>query len=187
MKYEKIDYAGIDYGHGKSNIDNTNGIRFSTISVSEVSQAWYDSSKPYYGKTYFCPECRNEIQEISEGEDIDNFEVSEGTDVVCYDCKKLFDSYECLPEEPISWYIDENGLQAEQSQDTSDIIITRSPYFTYGQFCSPCFPGGIHLENPISEKLENNRGYCFGHDFFEGNIAPYPVYSVATGKKVKPE
>jgi hypothetical protein len=28
------------------------------------------------------------------------------------------------------------------------------------------------------------KTYCFGHDCFEGDIAPYPMWSVATGKRV---
>jgi hypothetical protein len=31
------------------------------------------------------------------------------------------------------------------------------------------------------------KGYCFGHDWFEGGKAPYPVFSVKTGELVLPE
>ena len=31
------------------------------------------------------------------------------------------------------------------------------------------------------------RAFCFGHDWFEEGKAPYPVFSVATGKRVRPE
>jgi hypothetical protein len=76
-----------------------------------------------------------------------------------------------------------------------DLWIFKSDYYTYAQFCSPCAPGAVHLGSPldiegtlalsveIKEKFHQNRGYCLDHDWFEGGIAPYPVFSVATGKQ----
>jgi hypothetical protein len=68
--------------------------------------------------------------------------------------------------EPVSFYIDNEEYSAECGED-GDIFITRSPYFTYAQFCSPCAPGAVYLTDFIDEKDPNNRGYCFGHDMFE--------------------
>ena len=86
--------------------------------------------------------------------------------------------------EVISYYIDDDEYCAE-SDEYGDIMIMRSPYFTYAQFCSPCVPGACYLINFLSEPEENNRAYCFGHDWFEDGIAPYPVYSVKTGKLIR--
>jgi hypothetical protein len=85
-----------------------------------------------------------------------------------------------------------------------DIMIIKSPYYTYAQFCSPCAPGAGYLmnwfkmENGYSpetlgieqfEKMAQAAGfpkvYCFGHDWFGNGIAPYPVFNVETGELVK--
>jgi hypothetical protein len=83
-----------------------------------------------------------------------------------------------------------------------DVVVLKSPYFTYAQFCSPCVPGACNLDSPLVtppdgvcggdgferdwQKLRDNRAYCLGHDFFEDGRAPYPVYSVATGELIAP-
>lgn len=88
-----------------------------------------------------------------------------------------------LPDyaEPIAWTLNKEGYQAEHGEDC-DIFITKSPYFTYAQFCSPCAPGACYLLNPCDS---GPRAYCFGHDWFQTGIAPYPVYSVETGELVE--
>lgn len=89
--------------------------------------------------------------------------------------------------EPIAHKYDREGYNAFQSADDTDIFIERSPYFTYAQFCSPCAPGACYLRNHLEEMHEDNRAYCFGHDWFEDGKAPYPVFSVATGELVQPD
>jgi len=90
-----------------------------------------------------------------------------------------------LPDfcEPIGFVLDADGYRATCGDD-GDIFILKSPYFTYAQFCSPCAPGACHLRNPLDEADENNRCYCFGHDWFEDGKAPYPVYRVDTREQV---
>lgn len=87
--------------------------------------------------------------------------------------------------EPSSYIIDDGEYTAECG-DSGDIFITKSPYYTYAQFCSPCAPGACHLENPLDEPCENNKAYCFAHDWFDDEKAPYPVYEVKTGKIILP-
>lgn len=69
-------------------------------------------------------------------------------------------------------------------ESLSALMIIESPYFTYAQFCSPCVPGAGDLNsiNPDGAKT-----YCLGHDWFEDDTAPYPVYSVETGEVVEPK
>lgn len=181
-------YRGIDYGLGRTNKDSATGIRFGVIPQNDVLQAWADSSEPYYGKpveNLECPDCGEEIAHPEKW----------GDTVQC-DCGK---NVECeLPDfaEPLSFSYDEDGYHAECGQD-GDIFITESPYFTYAQFCSPCAPGACYLRNPLDVPFdaqerplggfEDNRAYCFGHDWFEDGRAPYPVYSVATGELVNPQ
>lgn len=84
--------------------------------------------------------------------------------------------------EPISFCVDDGEYLAE-CDDSGDIFITKSPFFTYAQFCSPCAPGACHLRNPVDPD-PNNKCYCLGHDWFEDEAAPYPIYSVKTGELV---
>ena len=79
--------------------------------------------------------------------------------------------------EPVSFYYEEDGYTAEAGSD-GDIFITKSPYYTLCAFCSPCAPGAGYLMNPRPNG--GIRAYCFGHDWFDGGKAPYPVYSVQT-------
>ena len=44
-----------------------------------------------------------------------------------------------------AWKIEDEEYHAFQSEDDTDIFVTKSPYFTYAQFCSPCAPGACHL------------------------------------------
>jgi len=89
--------------------------------------------------------------------------------------------------EPLGHKYNNEGYKAIQSNDNCDIFIEKSPYFTYAQFCSPCAPGACYLPNHLEGPSDNNKCYCFGHDWFDDGKAPYPVYSVETGKLVSPE
>jgi hypothetical protein len=55
-------------------------------------------------------------------------------------------------------------------------MVLRSPYYTRGNFCSPCVPGGVSLE---SDNPDGAKAYCLGHDWFENGVAPYTGYMVA--------
>ena len=62
----------------------------------------------------------------------------------------------------------------------SDLMILKSPYFTYGNYCSPCVPGAVNLDQTGND----DKAYCLGHDWFEEEKAPYIVYRVSDGKRV---
>lgn len=166
-------YKGIDYGLGKTNRNSETGIRNGVISQNYVGQAWFDSSEAYYGKPH-CPECGSELPE----------DVNDGDTCQCGNHIKWVGE-ECFGDEPISHYYEQNGYSAECGE-SGDIFVCKSPYFTYAQFCSPCAPGACYLTNALDEPDDNNKAYCFGHDWFDDNKAPYPVYSVETGELVNP-
>ena len=174
----KTNYAGIDYGNGKTNIREETGIRFGVISQYAILQAWSDSSEPYYGHPtdVECPKCETEVKAENWGDY-----------VTCNACGCKFEAE--LPDfaEPLSYsYEDEDeGYVMETCLDT-DVMILRSPYFTYAQFCSPCVPGACNLDSPLDRIEANNKCYCVGHDWFDGGKAPYTIYSVETGLEVKP-
>lgn len=75
----------------------------------------------------------------------------------------------------------EDGYQISSCLD-SDLMITKSDYFTYCAFCSPCVPGAGNLNQPVSEGVKT---FCLAKDWFERTEAPYPVYSVKTGELIK--
>jgi hypothetical protein len=161
-------YAGIDYGCGRSNIDEKTGIRYGVIHQHDVLQGWADESEPVYGQVE-CPKCKSDV-------DLDD---------ICQACGHDFGyEFDCI--EPIFNQYAEEGYKAFDDE-WGDIMIVASPYYTYAQFCSPCAPGAVYLANPLIDKVPDNRGYCFGHDWFDNGVAPYPVYSVKTGKLVVPE
>ena len=181
-------YAGIDYGLGQANVDLETGIRFGVISQNSVLQAWADSSEPEYGEAT-CPKCGNAAAEITDPKvpDLDSFEDTDwednGRDHACIACKYTFNSDEAYPDEPAGYSYDGEGYKLTDCLD-SDIFVLKSPYYTFAQFCSPCVPGAGNLET----FCENGpKTYALGHDWFEDQKAPYPVYSVETGELVKPE
>ena len=147
---------GIDYGMDKTNVDAETRIRYGVIPQNAVLQAWADSSEAYYP----CEDC-----EIERDED------GNPDDMICACC------------EPAGFYVDDSEYLAE-SDSCGDIFITRSPYYTRAQFCSPCAPGACYLLNPCED---GERAYCFGHDWFEDGHAPYPVYRVVDDAEVLPE
>lgn len=90
--------------------------------------------------------------------------------------------------------------------DETDLFVAKSPYFTFAPECSPCAPGACYLRDGITEAKgarqeygagqfvefatmngkELHKTYCLGHDWFDGEVAPYAVYSVETGKLLLP-
>jgi len=198
--------AGIDYGTGQTNIDKATGIRFGVIPMHDVTQSWCDSSESDYGEPC-CPKCGNAarndedeaINAVREEQARSGEEVTDIDDVVfephfngscsdffCTDCMIFFGSDEAYGDEPLSHYLDDGEYKATQGGDDCDIFVLRSPFFTYGPFCSPCAPGAVYLRDADGDAEHGAKAYCFGHDWFEDNVAPYPVYSVATGELVNP-
>lgn len=168
-------YKGINYAGPGSNTNRNSktGIRYGIIPANDVCQAWYDSSEADYGKPH-CPYCGNELK---EGKDYKR----------CPQCRKpIREMGECYPDEAQGFYIESAELKAF-SDDSGDIWVVESEYFTYAQFCSPCAPGACYLRNALESPEEDNKCYCLGHDWFEENKAPYPVYSVKTGEQINPQ
>lgn len=180
--------AGIDYGMGKTNIDTATGIRYGVISFHDILQAWADSSEGYYGEPT-CPKCGASVADTSGHGDDEYEQYRHGcSDYVCHTCKHTLDSQEVYAEEALGWSYDGDGYQAESCLD-SDVIVTLSPYYTYGPFCSPCVPGAVNLNSalPVGDKEPGQigiRAYCFGHDWFDDGKAPYRVFRVADDTEV---
>lgn len=143
----------------------------------DCSKVWYPME---LGEEQSCPECQGHCAKTE-------FKQGRGcSDHACHHYHYVFDADEAFGDEPSGGYVYEaDGYSAHCGQD-GDIFILKSPYFTYAQFCSPCAPGACYLTHPLDEPDDNNKAFCFGHDWFEDGVAPYPVYSVETGELIAP-
>lgn len=162
----------------RSLIDPANGIRFGVIPSNDVLQAWAESSRPV------CPDPEPvECTSCGGTGEVDGEE--------CTSCGGIGDleSDWC---EPLGHEYSGDGYECTQFGDDSDIFIIRSPFYTLAAHrlqsqgptsCSPCAPGAVYLR---SANPDGVKGYCFGHDWFDGGRAPYPVYRVDTGEEVPP-
>lgn len=177
-------YPGIDYGRlGQTNRNTETGIHYGVIPLNDLNEWAIEDFEADYGPPT-CGKCGNEA---SEGmpEDEEGYERARGAgrDYHCETCKRIFGSEDAFRDEPLGWSLENANYTATMGSD-NDIFVIKSPYFTHAQFCSPCAPGAGYLLNPCED---GPRCYCFGHDWFEGNKAPYPVYRVSDGTEVKPE
>ena len=194
-------YPGIDYsGTGATcNRDADTGIRYGVISTRSLTEWFWDSVENDYGDAT-CPECGNPavdipchtvqhengvsvIQDMPEA--YAEFETAkhECSDYACESCRQLFGSESAFSDEPLGWSIDNGEYRVVDCLD-SDAMILKSPFYTFAQYCSPCVPGAGNLDNPCEDGA---KSYCFGHDWFDGDRAPYTVYRVADGAIVEPE
>lgn len=178
--------AGIDYGHGQANIDPANGIRYGVISQNTVSQAWAECSEGYYGEAN-CPKCGQPAKSYDDETGceygIANSDIGKCHDYQCDDCRWVFESQEAFSDEALSYTYEQEGY-VMCSCLLNDIMIVRSPYYTFARFCSPCVPGAGNLDD-----WDEDNGvmtYCLNHDWFPEGKAPYPVFRVADDKVVEP-
>jgi hypothetical protein len=198
-------YLGIDYGLGLTNVDHATGIRFGVISQHSLASWFYDSFEAVYGPAT-CPKCGDEAidQHADEDEPTESADGSPlgtvyalgpdedededwntGKDYRCDVCRYCFWSDEAYGDEPIGHKLDEDGIHAEDCLD-SDVIVTSSPFYTFGPFCSPCVPGAVNLDS-THEDESGPKAYCFGHEWFEDGKAPYRVFRVVDNVEVFPE
>ena len=158
-------------------MDPKTGIHYGVISQNQVLQAWAESSEANYGKPeeFVCPKC-NQTSVIFPEEDP---KLEWGDNWICPECGE--ESVCNLPDcaEPISFYIDDGEYLAECGE-SSDIFILRSPFYTRCRLCSPCAPNAGYLLSPDPLGVET---YCFGEDWFDDEIAPYPIFLVKSRRK----
>ena len=171
----KTNYAGIDYGMGRSNIDTETGIRYGVIHHSAIGQSWYESSESEYPAPC-CPKCGDEAVEYDDEKHGEYNDWDMGcSDYACESCEHYFD-LSCDESEPIGHFIKDDEYHAYQGNDDCDVMVFKSPYYTKAQFCSPCAPGAGYLANPCDS---GPKTYCFGNDWFDSDRpCPYPVYRI---------
>jgi hypothetical protein len=122
---------------------------------------------------------------ISQNEVLQAWADSSEARFPCEDCEHNVDNEgcdDCMDCEPLEYTYDDEGYVCQQSADDPDIFIIKSPYYTFCGYCSPCAPGTGYI---MSTREEGIKAYCFGHDWFDDEKAPYPVYDVKTNLEVK--
>jgi len=165
--------SGIDYGLGRTNIDR-NGIRYGVINMHSIAPDMLDALEADYGEPT-CPTC-GELADDYDEDHHDSYEILSGkwAEYACLKCQCAFDTSEALPEQPLRLYYVDDNYAIESCLD-SDLIITKSPFYTLAAFCSPCVPGAGSLDSPTPDGI---RTYCLGPEWFEPAQAPYPIYVV---------
>ena len=138
-----------------------------------------------------------ELMELCENHDCNAAKLFEVVE------EEFNDQYE--PGGALRWRYERDGYLIEDCLST-DLMILRSPYFTYAPACSPCVPNAGHLEGAgeLCRKIEQMGPatlfgrvincatadclitYCLDATFFPGGKAPYPVFSVEAGLIIEP-
>ena len=95
----------------------------------------------------------------------------------CPLCGEAITEEETWGNEPYAQVLVGKGIEGHVD-DSNDIWVVKSDYYTHSQFCSPCAPGAGHLNNPCEE---GPRTYCLGADWFTDEKAPYPIFEVKGG------
>ena len=160
MQFAPTDYAGIDYGLGQSNIDTKTGIRFGLISANSLHEYFWEDVEAKYGQ--YCPDCGSDLPDDWE---------DEGTCPACGEGIVDGDQY---GDEPDSQVINTGGVEGFVGSD-NEVWVTKSPFYTHAQFCSPCMPGAGNLNHPCTD---GPKTYCLPGEWFDDGEAPYPVYPV---------
>jgi hypothetical protein len=179
-----INYAGLDYGLGRSNIDLETGIRYGVISQNTVGQAWWDSAEAEYGDPH-CPKCGNETCASDSDSLPEDAEWLDGKDQACAHCQLTFWNDDCFPNEAQGYSFQDAEYTLTDCLD-NDIFVLKSPYYTFAQFCSPCVPGAGNLNSPMDGE-NGAKAYALGHEWFEDDKAPYRLFRVSDGLEVMPE
>lgn len=180
---------GIDYGLGLTNIDTKTGIRYGVISQHSLASWFYDEWEAEYGDPT-CPKCGETIGSSDGAPDCPELEEDwfTGKDYVCFTCKACYWSDSVFGDDPIGHKLKNDEYHAVDCL-YSDVMILRSPYYTYAPFCSPCVPGAGNLDDsdPDTNEETGVKTFCFSHDLFEDRRAPYRVFRVEDGTEVLPD
>jgi len=88
--------------------------------------------------------------------------------------------YEC--DEPDFLY-ESNGYKIINCLD-SDLMIIKSPFYTFAPECSPCVPCAGDLDSIKEGREYKKKTYCLGKDFYdEENKPTFKILEVATDKE----
>ena len=194
----KTNYPGIDYSgpNATCNRDSETGIRYGIISQNSVMpEALNDVFT--YGRDLGFENAEQELKDNLRRVLKDYFsDYKHGTeasrlDVAVEDTLNALDGWSNNMGSSGPYYYEPGGY-ALKTNETGDLWVLKSPYYTYAQFCSPCAPGGCYLSSPLEvlhdannkplNVPESNKCYCLGADYFEDGKAPYDIFSIVTNE-----
>ena len=175
----KTNYAGINYASGlNTNKNSETGIRYGVISQhSLMPEALDDIFTQGRDLSYegYIEEINKNLRSV----------LSNYFSDWAMKSKDVPSNLDCAVENAFNAISDDIGYQSDspkmlyESQDYSietcsdnDLIVTKSPYFTYAQFCSPCVPGAFNLDSPLEQEESDNKCYCLGSDWFGRGESP---------------
>lgn len=99
-----------------------------------------------------------------------------------YEVELVDEVNDIYPENPSIRILEAIGYQAQQDE-FGDIVLSKSPYFTYGKFVGNHMPGAVHMSVPNST-ADDPKCYCFGPEFYDRYKIPHDIYDVATGELI---
>jgi len=177
---------GIDYGMGQVNVDKETGIRYGVINQNKL-QCFALDDLYTNGEDVDFMEFRQTVKDDIERA-IERVLSDHGLDG-CNDIEDIVDVEAIVEEISFENYHGTGDCQRVQydsdgyeisSDSQGDLFITKSPYYTLCDFCSPCAPGAGYLTSEGDVKA-----YCLDHDWFEDK-APYRVFNVSDDTEVLP-
>jgi hypothetical protein len=95
-----------------------------------------------------------------------------------FDRTAFLDELAMEPADESRLLYEDGGYKIFKARD-GDLFIEKSPYYALRGYCSPCAPNACFLKTAGEEKT-----YCLDASWFENEKAPYPVFSVETGKEI---
>lgn len=179
-------YPGIDYSLGKSNYDPKTGIHYGMISQHYVMPEALDDV--FNGRDLGLEQAESDLKDKLRRALSDYFSDYKHDGKASRLDQAVDDAFDALDGwadnlEPSGPYLYESE-ETIRTAENGELWILKSPFYTHAQFCSPCVPGAGNLDSPCPS---GPKTYCLSHDWFDGGIAPYPVFSVATGEEIKPQ
>jgi hypothetical protein len=178
-----------------ANLDPETGIHYGTCYINDLPFSEYALEDVYEGKPLRYTETMDEIVEDVKEEIKDlltslhekySFLHSHGETLIQTIAEDAADDMMCSISDTLE--IQDEIYLLEDAHykitiDTSDngVWVLKSPYYSFCNKCSPCAPNAGYIGQEGSIKT-----YVFGHEYFEDEKAPYPVYSVATGNLIEP-
>jgi hypothetical protein len=165
-----------------SNVDEKTGIRYGVIHMNDLSSYAMDDIFTHgedVGFEQMRQQAKDDLARAIASAIDDYGQIGDPDEVAAEIIDNAVEWHECDSSGPYEY--DAEGVSIRTMSDNTELFVLKSPYYTHCQFCSPCAPGAGYLMNPCPD---GPKTYCLGHDWFEDNKAPYPVYSVETGELV---
>lgn len=184
----KTTYAGLNYaGFTGTNQDKETGIHYGVISQNSICPEAlpdiYDGphSTDLYYKLY-CEEMRTLLSKgIHDALDDTSVRARDIDAIVESACDELENSLgDSYQNDEVCPHYDDGKYVIGKCLDF-DFFVTKSPYYTFAAYCSPCCPGAGNLDSYCPD---GPKTYCLGPEWFDDEKAPYPCFEVKTEQRI---